>query len=190
MRPEPFDAVVLAGGSGRRMGGLDKPDLRVGGQTLLDRALAAVVGAATVVVVGPPRGLPPPVREVREQPPGGGPAAALAAGLQEVGSPWAAVLAADLPHVRAELVTALRAAAAGHDGALLVDDEGRDQVLTGVWSTAVLQRAAAGRDLAGAPLRVLLDGLDVARLPAAELGLAGWADCDTPEDLARARRAP
>ncbi len=76
-----FAAVVVAGGAGRRLGGLDKPALVIGSTTLLDRALAAVVGADPVVVVGPAR---PSVRQVRwtvERPPGGGPVAALAAGL-------------------------------------------------------------------------------------------------------------
>lgn len=184
---QPFDAVVLAGGSGRRLGGVDKPGLHVGGTSLLDRALQAVADAGTVVVVGPPRGLPPHLAQVREDPPGGGPAAALAAGLGVVSAPVVAVLAADLPQVSGVLVTALREAAVGHDGALLVDGDGRDQVLTGVWSTAALRSAAAGQDLQGRPLRVLLDGLDVVRVPAADLGLVSWTDCDTPEDLQRAR---
>lgn len=185
--PRPYDAVVLAGGAARRLGGADKPGLVVGGRSLLDRALEAVAGAATVVVVGPPRELPDGVVQVREQPPGGGPAAALAAGLAAVTAPRVVVLAADLPQVSASVVVALLAAADGHDGAVLVDGGGRDQVLTGAWSSAPLQAAAAGRDLAGAPLRALLRGLDVTRLPAADLGLPAWADCDTPDDLARAR---
>jgi molybdopterin-guanine dinucleotide biosynthesis protein A len=183
----PYDAVVLAGGSGRRLGGADKPALVVRGRSLLDRVLDAVDDATRVVVVGPPRDLRAGVVQVRESPPGGGPAAALAAGLPEVTAPWVAVLAADLPGLTSGIVTALRAAAVGHDGAVLVDDDGLDQVLTAVWSTPPLEAAAAGRDLAGQPLRVLLDRLDVARVAAADLGASGWRDCDTPQDLARAR---
>lgn len=182
-----YDAVVLAGGSARRLGGVDKPALVVGERSLLDRALAAVAGAETVVVVGPQRELPAAVVQVREDPAGGGPAAALAAGLAHVRSDRVVVLAADLPHVTSRVVDALLLAADGRDGALLVDAGGRDQVLTGVWSAAALQHAAAGRDLSGKPLRVLLAGLDVARLPVGDLGLDGWTDCDTPADLAAAR---
>ena len=48
-----WDAVVLAGGTARRMGGLDKTMLDVGGVALLDRVLGALGGGpATVVVVG------------------------------------------------------------------------------------------------------------------------------------------
>ena len=118
----PFDAVVLAGGSARRLGGVDKPALQVGGASLLERVLAAVPSAGRVVVVGPPRALPPEVVQVREQPPGGGPGAAL-----------------------------------------------------------------DGHGLDGTSLRPLLRGLDVVRVPAADAGVPGWADCDTHDDLARAR---
>lgn len=183
----PFDAVVLAGGSGRRLGGVDKPSLQVAGSSLLERVLAAVAGAERVVVVGPQRALPPAVVQVCEQPPGGGPGAALVAGLLHVSAPAVAVLAADLPSIGVPVVDALREAAYGHDGALLVDDDGIDQVLTGVWSTAALRTALAGHDLVDRPLRPLLRPLSVVRVRAADAGAAGWRDCDTPDDLARAR---
>lgn len=188
MTPAPYDAVVLAGGSGRRLGGVDKPALLVGGTTLLDLALAAVSDASRVVVVGPERALPPAVVQVREQPPGGGPAAALGAALPHVHAGVAVVLAADLPSITGAVVAALREAAVGHDGALLVDDEGQDQLLTAAWSTGALRSALPGRDLSDRPLRPVLSGLEVARVRAADLGLRGWADCDTAADLDRARR--
>jgi molybdopterin-guanine dinucleotide biosynthesis protein A len=40
-----FHAVVLAGGSARRLGGLDKALVEVDGITLLQRSLTAVAGA-------------------------------------------------------------------------------------------------------------------------------------------------
>ena len=184
----PYDAVVLAGGSGRRLGGVDKPALEVHGRSLLDGVLAAVQDAQRFVVVGPPRAtLPAHVLQVREDPPGGGPAAAVAAGLREVSAPHVALLAADLPLLTPAVVAALRLAAQDADGALLVDGDGRDQVLTGVWSSAALRAAADGQDLHGAPLRVLLRDLRTVRVPLAEAGAAEWFDCDTDDDLRRAR---
>ena len=35
--PTPFDAVILAGGTGSRLGGASKADLELDGQRLLDR---------------------------------------------------------------------------------------------------------------------------------------------------------
>ncbi|NKI41053.1 DUF6457 domain-containing protein [Streptomyces physcomitrii] len=81
--PTPrFDAVVLAGGGARRLGGADKPGLRVGGRRLLDRVLTACAAAERTVVVAAPRATVRPVRWTREEPPGSGPVAALAAGLR------------------------------------------------------------------------------------------------------------
>jgi len=74
-----YDAVILAGGRARRLGGLDKPGLDVGARTLVENVVAAVPGARRVVVVGPERGLRK-VIGVREDPPGSGPVPALRAG--------------------------------------------------------------------------------------------------------------
>lgn len=50
---QSYDAIVLAGGAGRRLGGAGKPRLEVGGRTLLQWVLAAVAGAERRIVVGP-----------------------------------------------------------------------------------------------------------------------------------------
>ncbi|WP_165840672.1 NTP transferase domain-containing protein, partial [Streptomyces scopuliridis] len=57
-----YDAIVLAGGAAKRLGGADKPGVRVGGRSLLDRVLAACEGAARTVVVGGRRPTARPVR--------------------------------------------------------------------------------------------------------------------------------
>ena len=187
--PPPYDAVVLAGGSARRLGGLDKPALVVGGRTLLDRVLAAVADASVTVVVGPRRTTMREVTWAREDPPGGGPVAALAAALTHVTSPLVAVLAADLPFLDARTVQALRAAVGdGEGGALLVDDEGQDQLLVGVWRTAAL-RAALPAAAEGVALRRVLAPLTVRRVTSAarEGRLAPWFDVDTDADVTAAR---
>jgi molybdopterin-guanine dinucleotide biosynthesis protein A len=180
------DAVILAGGAARRFGGADKPALLVGGRSLLDRVLDAVSGQA--VVVGPPRSTQRPVLTVREQPPGGGPVAGLAAGLPHVASPLVALLAADLPFLTAEVLVLLEnSLGSADDGALLVDDDGRDQLLAGVWRTSSLRRML---EVAGPPeglaLGKLLAGLTVVRVAVPAAARAPWQDCDTPEDLRRA----
>jgi molybdenum cofactor guanylyltransferase len=186
---DPYTAVVLAGGKAARLGGQAKPQLQVGGHTMLEAVLAAVADAEQRIVVGPPQPLPPGVRRVREQPPGGGPVAALRAGLAEVTTDVVAVLAGDLPFLTASLVTDLRGRLTD-DGVLVVDEGGRDQYLVGVWRTAALSAAAAG---ASGPtsLRRVMAPLAVTRhRPPVEPGTPPpWTDCDTPADLARARAA-
>ncbi len=177
------DAVVLAGGRGTRLGGVDKGTLEVGGRTLLDGVLEAVASCAGVVVVGDVAARPG-VRVTREDPPFAGPAAAVAAGLVHVEAPWALLLACDLPGA-VEAVPALLAADRGPDGVVAVDETGRRQHLLCLVRTAAL-RAAATRagDLEGAPLRRLLAGLELAEQP---LPARLTQDVDTWHDLERAR---
>lgn len=185
-----LDAVVLAGGEGRRMGGVDKPGLTVGGSTLLER-VAAVVRShspdAGVTVVGPPRESPR-ARYVREDPPGSGPVPALRAGIAHVERPWFALLAADLPHLTAghldALVHALQTEAEGAAGAVFVDADRREQWLTGIWRTAIVREALAAYE--GRSLYRLLGPLSPRLVPLPG-GHAAF-DVDTPDDLARARR--
>ena len=180
-----YDAVVLAGGSARRLGGVDKPALDVAGTSLLERVLAAVAGAGRTVVVGPERRTSRPVLWAREDPPGGGPVAALAAALPHVTADRVVLVAADLPFLDAATVD--RLVDAGGEGALLVDENGRDQVLTSAWDSALL-RAALPEQVDGARLRVVLDRLRGRRLPPLGGDRPGpWTDCDTADDLARAR---
>ena len=76
--------IVLAGGTAQRMGGVSKPDVVVGGKTLLSRALDEIRASAPmahIVVVAPPQvAVPGDVIRVLEDPPLGGPAAGVAAG--------------------------------------------------------------------------------------------------------------
>ncbi|MFF0816479.1 NTP transferase domain-containing protein [Rhodococcus sp. NPDC003318] len=186
MTAESFDAIVLAGGSGSRMGGVDKPAIEVGGRSMLATALAAVGGAAATVVVGPHRpDLDPSVHQVQETPRGAGPVAALAAGLQVVGgAPAVAVLAADLPSLTADAIDRLRRTLGetGADAVFAVDEAGRVQFLLGLWRTDAL---TARLDT--------LDGFTNQAMKSlvpngyATVRMSDVSDCDTEADLAAAR---
>jgi molybdenum cofactor guanylyltransferase len=192
-----FDAVVLAGGRGTRLGGTDKPGLVVGGQTLLGAVVSAVTsaGADRIVVVGPERtgdlstGAGGQVRYAREDPPGRGPVAALACGLEQVSAPLAVLLAADLPFLRPAHVTRLLTALVAREdrGAVLLDDSARPQWLVSGWLAARL-RGALER-YPGSSLGGLLGPLDPVLLPdeTAAGEPPGWLDCDTAGDLRQAR---
>ncbi len=192
-----FSAVILAGGRAARLGGIDKPGLRVGGHTLLATVVAAAsgAGAARLIVVGPEH---PDLAVcfVREAPPGAGPFAALRCGLGQLGGPTGpssgrvAVLAADLPFLRAAHLHVLLAATEGDRGAVMVDAEGYPQWLAGCWPERTLAAAAAG--YTGSSLRGLMAPLRPAQVVIEpEPGEPPpWLDCDTEADLSRARGWP
>jgi molybdopterin-guanine dinucleotide biosynthesis protein A len=181
-------AVVLAGGAARRMGGVNKAALRVGGVAMLSRVLESVRTADPIVVVGPASLaslLPTGVGLTHEEPPGGGPVAAAQAGFSVTATALhVALLAADLPFVTAGVVSTLhdRIHTSNVDGAVLVDDANRPQWLCGVWvRDRLAPRLAAATP--GASVRDTVDGLNV-ELVAVD-GRA-WFDCDTEDDLRRA----
>jgi len=182
-----YDAIVLAGGRARRLGGAAKPQLTVGGHTLLDAAVAAVAGAGRIVVVGPEQPVAGPVLWRREDPPGGGPVAALAAGLPATTAPVVVVLAADLPAI-APAVPHLIAALPPHGAAVLTDGDGRANYLAAAWRRATLAAALTAVGPAdGAPMRAVIAAAPHV-VPVPDTG--GWGrDCDTWDELARARAA-
>lgn len=180
--------VILTGGAGSRLGGVDKAMLDIGGSPLLDRVLADLPAAVEVVVAGPERPVPRPVDFALEDPPGGGPAAGAAAALARVTTPLVGILAVDVPTGPSVLVSALASLGPRDDIDVVVpiDPDGREQVLCAAWRTASLRSALAREpDWHGRPVRRLLDGMRILRLPMAAGDLA---DIDTPEDLERARR--
>ncbi|MGH2747248.1 MAG: molybdenum cofactor guanylyltransferase [Actinomycetota bacterium] len=178
-----FDAVVLAGGGARRLGGADKAELRVAGRRLIDRVLGALEGAERIVVVGPARVVDAPVLWTREEPVGAGPVAAVTAGLELVQAETVVLLAVDLPFVETATVERLVTAVGDGDGALLVDGEGRDQMLAGAYRAAALRaRVAELGDTAGASMRGLIEGLSLARV----VDERAATDCDTWDDVAAA----
>jgi molybdopterin-guanine dinucleotide biosynthesis protein A len=195
-RVTAYAAVVLAGGAARRMGGLDKPALPVGGRPMRDRVLAAVADASPRILVGPPGPVAADVRVTRERPPGGGPVAAAAAGLAllDPGTTTVALLAGDLPLLTADAVGELRRRLAdtAADGVCYLDGDGRRQQLCGVWRVDPLRAALArlagqrGGTVAGASIRALLTGLTVAEVPWSGIGPPPWFDCDTHDDVRRA----
>lgn len=169
-----YDAIILAGGRGSRLGGIDKAQLMLAGSPLIERSLEAATGADRVVVVGPGRLGRQGILVTREDPPGGGPAAGTAAGIDALiathradeepigersgdppvtdGSaaglpPWILLLSCDLPLAASgvpHLVSAAADWAEPVDGYCLTDAEGRLQWLFALYRGTSLLRAVRG----------------------------------------------
>lgn len=185
---EAFDAVVLVGGGGTRLGGVDKAAVDLAGSPLVAASLEAAAGARTLVVVGRTRApLPARALVTLEEPPGSGPAAAFARGVAVVENPapWTLLLACDVPAAREavrSLLAAIRTGRAGGDGAVIADPSGRAQWVLGLYRTAAVRDAAARTPTTDRSLRRLLGDLDIERIPARA---HEWHDIDTWDDHER-----
>ena len=180
--------MVLAGGQARRMDGIDKALVEIGGVTMLDRVLgAAAPNCDVLVVVGPRR----PTRFggvvfTTEPEPGGGPVPAVAAGLEELsGVSEVVVLAVDLPLLEGEHVAMLFAGLDDEtvDAVAAADDRGRPNPLLAAYHGDVLRDALAvlGPDVAAG--RMLPGSTAVV-----DLGEAGRLNVNQRDELDRARR--
>lgn len=194
------DAVVLAGGRGARLGGIDKPALRLGGRSLLERAVEAVPAARRIAIVSHMSAAidDPRIMLVGEEPRWAGPVVALAAGLTGLAADAASVtvvLAADLVDPATGVVGLLGrvGVAAGRDdpldGVVAVDPGCRPQPLLAAYRTRPLLEAVAAvsaadtaRGSRGPSMRAVLDRL---RLDELVLPWSACADIDTPADAAR-----
>jgi molybdopterin-guanine dinucleotide biosynthesis protein A len=184
-------AVVLAGGTAARMGGVDKASIELDGVTLLERALAATMSAYEVVVVGRQVPTTRPVTWTIEDPVSGGPAAGLLTGLDRflVAPDLVAVLAVDMPRVHAGTVARLTWAVEGDtavDGAVLATPDNRQQPLAAVYrhSSLVAARPASYEEQHGLAMHRL-----VGRLRLVEVATEDdeGQDIDTWDDLRRLR---
>jgi len=171
-----FDAIVIAGGRGSRLGGVDKPALLSGGDTLLAHAIAAVGRARRVSVVRAIDDVRVNGRITRtmEWPPLSGPASAIAAGLADLGasgrtmppSPFVAILAADLARSRDAFAELCRhPVPRWSDGVLALDPEGHDQPLLAIYRTAALRKSVSARATGGRGVSAMIAGLALHRIP-------------------------
>lgn len=175
-------AIVLAGGTASRLGGLHKPSLCVGGIPIIARICAALK-TYTPVVVGIGQDVPAGLLLTREDPPGGGPVAAIAAGLDAL--PQADVVlivAGDLPFFDAANAGRLVSSLSNFDGCFYADSH--THWLSGCWRAPQLRARIAQIDPAGMSVRALAAPLRTTTI--APITAAALFDVDTLEDLHRA----
>lgn len=178
-----WDAIVLAGGRGSRLGGVDKATLEIDGSTLLSRTLAALSGAQRLVVVGDVEA--PGAIVVQEEPRFSGPAAAVGAGLAEVQSPYVLLAGCDHPFL-VDAIAVLLEAVVG-DGVVAIDADGRRQHLMSIVSAEALRESAETHSsLANLSLHALLEPLNLIEVGVplrSTLDVDTWHDRDTAFEI-------
>ncbi len=184
---------VLAGGRSRRMG-QDKAQVRIGGLTLLERALQTAGAVASAVhIVGSEPNYASLAPVIEDHYAGQGPLADIHAALSFTRQELNLMLAVDLPGVSPELLRYLVREAGGGDAVVTVPQSaGRLQPLCAVYLRQFAQ--LAGDALARGANRIdsLFEQCSRRIISEAELAGAGFGEemfenVNTPEDLAAAR---
>jgi molybdopterin-guanine dinucleotide biosynthesis protein A len=189
-----FEAAILAGGGGHRLGGRDKSALAIDGVEVLDRQLVALTPVASrVFVVGRPaarfaeRGLP----VVEDLVAGAGPLGGVYTALRTATTPRVLVVACDMPFLTAEFLAFV--GAAGHGCDVVVPRDGCGlHPLCAAWSTGA---APLVERMLGEGVRAVRGALEALRVHIIEEDALGAFDpegrllhnINTPDDLARAR---
>lgn len=183
-------AIILAGGDSKRMG-RDKASLPLEGKSLLQRVVDSVqpLFAQTLVSVRQPRAevsLP----QICDTQADGGPLVGLISVLEKIETPWAFVVACDMPFVMPAMITRLAGYRIGHQ-AVVPMAEGHAQPLAAFYARSalpLLQASLAGGEKSLTRALQLLDVRYVAaeKLVQFDPQLRSFFDLDTPQDVALA----
>lgn len=188
-------AIVLAGGKGSRLGGIDKTLLEIGGRRTIDRVLAALDGLATdvVAVVNEDRLVDVAgIRRIEDPEPHAGVLPALRTALDAAHEPLCLLVACDMPFLQPALLRRLVELAEGYD-VVIPRVEGQLQPMHAVYRRDPC-RAAIGESLVRGQRRMIafLDAVRVRTVTEDEVRsvdahLRSFFNVNTPEDLERAR---
>lgn len=183
-------AIILAGGDSRRMGS-DKANLLLGGQTLLQRVIATMHGIFPYVIVSV-RQLRPEIDlpQVCDECSNAGPLAGLASGLGHITTPWAFVVACDMPFVEPAMIGLLAKRRSTYQAVVPVV-QGHPQPLAAFYAGSCLDAMRESLSKHDKSLRGVLQMLDVcyvdqAGLLEADPRLRSFFDLDTPQDVENA----
>jgi molybdenum cofactor guanylyltransferase len=188
------EGFILVGGASSRMGA-DKAGLRLGGRSFVERIAAALRSVTENIRLVGARderdslGFPV-VRDVYAK---WGALGGLHAALASASSPWAAVVACDLPFVTGELFVRLASLRENFDAVVPLQPCGRLQPLCALYRRETCQPRAEELIAAGErrPRRLLLE-VNARRVEPGELADLAHAalfftNVNTPEDFAQAR---
>ena len=179
-------AVVLCGGRGKRLGGVDKPLVELAGKTLLARLIERLEPQVDAIVLSGVRdrkayesyGHP----LVEDEDPDQGPLAGIVSARSVVQTPWTLTTPADTPFLPSDLVSSL-ASCCRRTGAAVVTAGGHRQNLAMLLDRERVDSLARFYADGGRAVHRWLaaNGVEQVELPA-----PGFFNINTPDDLARA----
>lgn len=192
MGPHPdVTLAILAGGRGRRLGGVRKGLIAYEGRTLIARLLdhAGSFAEALLVADDPTPWASLHARVVPDLVKDRGAPGGLHSALAHARTPWVFLVACDMPFVRADVVQRLLEHRDSRFEWVCAERSGRLEPLPGVYASR-LGPAIAARLGDNPSLRDILAGAVGKTLPIAAFTdldpeLRSWVNVNTPEDVAR-----
>lgn len=183
--------AILAGGAGKRLGGVQKAFIEIDGEPIIARTLRLFrsLFAETILIANdaaPYDGLGVPV--IGDEIPGKGAPGGLHAALGAASTGWVFLVACDMPLVREALVRAMATRRREGDAVLCRADD-RLQTTCAFYGPACRPALDTLLRTGDPSFRDMLAGLRIAELPEAELSAidpdhASFRNINTPEDLA------
>jgi len=185
MRPEELTLCINAGGRGLRLGGVPKGLIELEGRTVIERLLdlQPFVSGVLLVANDPVAYGRFGLRTVADVVPDRGAPGGVVTALLSCPTPWALVVACDMPWIEpAALQPLFDAASAGVD-AVVYEREGRLEGLLGLYRRTLGEPWRQRLEQGAPSLQALLRSAALAALRPA---LDRWfQDLDTPADLGR-----
>ena len=191
--------LIFAGGRGSRLGGVRKATLRVGGQTLLERVLAALGPLADESLALVHDDEWPSIDGltfIADPEPYAGPLVALAHGLRAARGAVCLLVAGDMPFVSRDAFAYLVRLQQAEDRQAVVPfvDGHIESMHAVVQRDVMLDAISRAQALGEHRLFKVLESLDARLVTAEELqtldpGLRTLVNVNTPEDLAQAERS-
>jgi molybdenum cofactor guanylyltransferase/molybdopterin-guanine dinucleotide biosynthesis protein MobB len=188
--PPRVTAVILAGGLGRRMGGVDKGLLPLAGRPLVEHLLARLAPQVDAVQVNTANGAYTRYGHplLSDAIPGhAGPLAGVLAALEQADADFVLTVPCDVPRLPADLVARL-VAAAGDAEAVCVNDGARTHPVIALWRPSLAPRL---RSYLESGERRVLGFLEQVRYVQADFSdqPEAFANLNTPDDLQRLQAA-
>ncbi len=180
-------AIIMAGGDSQRMG-RDKANVTLGEKTLLQTVADTMqqIFPQVIVSVRQPRaGIDLP--QVCDELHNGGPLAGLVASVGKITTPWAFMVACDMPFVVPEVIELLAGYRLQHQAVVPVV-HGHPQPLAAFYAASCLAPLRASLAAQQKGLRDVIKQLDVRYVDEAEMlkadpHLRSFFDLDTPQDV-------
>ncbi len=189
-------AAILAGGRATRMGGIEKSLIVVGGERIVDRQIAALQQiAGEILIVARDANVFAGVnaRIVADRNPGKGPLAGLEAALLEMSGEQLILVAGDMPSLSLDVLRWIVACDQKYEVVVPVVG-GRAEPLCARYHRKVLEKVQERLTRGDLAMQELVGELDVYRIEEDQLRkidpeLVGFANVNSPDDLARLERA-